>query len=66
MKKVLFVIGIIIILISLISILPYIFDYSDLSRYGKGYITGKAILLLIGIGLLIYGKKKKTAHDIKG
>ncbi len=58
-------VGIVITLISLFSILPYIFDYSDLSKYGKGYITGKVLLLLVGIFLIIFGKKKKTAHNIK-
>ena len=65
MKKISLIVGIIIIFISLFSVLPYIFDYSDLSKYGKGYITGKVFLLLIGIALVIIGKKKKPAHNIK-
>ena len=63
MKKILFIIGIIIISVSLISMLPYIFDYSDLSKYGQGFVTGKVLLLLLGILLFIYGKKKKPAHN---
>ncbi|MFK7981842.1 MAG: hypothetical protein AB8G86_17810 [Saprospiraceae bacterium] len=66
MKKTLLIVGILITLISLFSILPYIFDYSDLSKYGKGYITGKVLLLLIGIALIVIGKKKKPAHNRVG
>ena len=66
MKKILFVVGIIITLLSLLSILPYIFDYPGLSKYEKGYLTGKFILLLTGVVFMIYGKKKKTAHNING
>lgn len=63
MKKTAFILGIIITLISLISMLPYLTDFSHLSKYGKGYITGKAIVLLVGIALIIFGKKKTSATN---
>ena len=62
MKKVALVIGIILILIALISMKPYIFDFSKLSDYGQGYIVGKVIMLVAGITLVFLGKRKKTVQ----
>lgn len=58
MKKILFIIGVIITILSLLSIIPYIFDFAYLSNYGKGFIAGKILFILIGILLIVIGKKK--------
>ena len=57
MKKLFLFIGIFIVLGSLLSLQSYITDYAVLSQYGKGYIWGKIILAIVGIGLVYVGLK---------
>lgn len=59
MKKILFIAGLFIVVLALTALASYIVDYQDLSAYGKGYIWGKVILLLIGIFFIYWGKKKR-------
>ena len=60
-KNILLAIGILLVLFSLVSVSQYIGDYSTLTEYGKGFVCGKLLLLLIGIGLIIFSIKKKNA-----
>ena len=64
MRKVIFIIGVIITIASLLSIFPYFSDFSTLSKYDKGYITGKIIIAMIGIALIVYGKKKPVHNEV--
>ncbi|MCO5251079.1 MAG: hypothetical protein M9949_06615 [Candidatus Kapabacteria bacterium] len=59
MKKVILAIGIILFLIGLFQGGRYFFDYNVLSHYGKGYVWGSVIILLLGVALIIIGLKKK-------
>jgi len=62
MKKVALIIGIVLSLIGLFQGGRYFFDYNILTQYGKGYVWGSVLLLLIGILLIYFGlKKKKTS-----
>lgn len=57
MRKVLLAIGIILCLIGVFPLFQYIFDYTELSDYGKGFVWGKAVILLIGISLIVISRK---------
>lgn len=61
MKKVILILGIIISIIGIASLFPYISDYSDLSNYGQGYVTGKILIAIIGVVLVVIGLRK-PAH----
>ncbi len=58
MRKTLLFVGILFMLFSLLSIIPYISDYEVLSEYGKGFIVGKFLLMLVGLLMVIIGIKK--------
>jgi hypothetical protein len=58
MKKILVVTGILISLFGFFPLMRYVFDYNLLSAYGKGFIFGKSVLILVGISLVIIGVKK--------
>ncbi|MEM6764232.1 MAG: hypothetical protein AAF655_04895 [Bacteroidota bacterium] len=60
MKKILFYLGLFLTLISLFSVLQYVFDYEILSAYGKGYLWGKLLLLVLGIVLIYFGRRKTS------
>ncbi|PKL85927.1 MAG: hypothetical protein CVV22_05185 [Ignavibacteriae bacterium HGW-Ignavibacteriae-1] len=59
MKKVILTIGIILFIIGMFQGSRYFLDYNVLSHYGKGYVWGSAIILLLGIAFIIIGLKKK-------
>lgn len=58
MKKIVLVLGILILLISFLSLRSYILDYAILTQYGKGYIWGNIILVSLGIFMIYIGIKK--------
>jgi len=58
MKYFLIILGCILLLISIYQSFPYLLDYQYLSEYGKGYIWGNIILLIIGVLLLLLGIRK--------
>ena len=61
MKKLALIIGIISSLIGFFQVVRYLFDYNVLTQYGKGYVWGSILLLLIGILLIYLGlRKRKT------
>lgn len=59
MKKILLILGIMLVLASLFSIGQYVGDYKVLSEYGKGFIWGKILLLTIGAALIFVALKRK-------
>lgn len=59
MKKMLLLLGILLILASLFSIGQYISDYNVLSEYGKGFIWGKFLLLAVGAALIFVAVRRK-------
>ena len=52
MKKILYTLGILLLLAGIIPLFQYLLDYNVLSEYGKGYVWGKIILVLGGLGLV--------------
>jgi len=62
MKRVLTIMGILMMLISLFSVLQYVFSSGTLSDYEKGAITGKVILFLVGAILFYFGRRKKSSQ----
>lgn len=61
MKYILLGLGLLLILLALVSLGQYVFDYGDLSSYGKGFIWGKVLILSLGIILTYLGIRKKKA-----
>jgi LPXTG-motif cell wall-anchored protein len=62
MKYVLIIIGIVLSIIGFVQGYRYIFDFNALTMYGKGYVTGTVVLLILGVALIIAGfyvRKKK-------
>jgi len=59
MKKVLLYAGIIVCLVGLIPLVRYVFDYSQLSNYGKGYIWGKLLIIIIGMIMVLVSLRLK-------
>ncbi len=70
MKKALLLSGALITLISLLRGMNYLIDYRALDvqyqnafySYHQGHIIGTAIILLVGVGLMILGTRKKKHH----
>jgi len=62
-KILLITLGLFLIIFSISSMWEYFWDYSILSDFGKGFIWGNIIVLLLGIGIFFFGilwKKKKN------
>ncbi len=60
MKVLFLIIGIVFLFLGIMQSYQYIFDYSLLNEYGKGYIWGNIILVVLGIIFIgIYIKKRK-------
>lgn len=64
MRNFLLIAGTLLILYSVISTVTYVFDYGQLSTYGKGHVWGKLLLAVIGASL-IYGGIKKTNSEAR-
>lgn len=60
-KKLLLIFGIIACVFALVPLLQYIFDYGRLSEYGRGFIWGKALLLIIGAVLIAASRYKRKS-----
>ena len=58
MKYIILIIGILLLIGSAISLGQYVFDYSELTQYGKGFIWGKIFLFIGGLLLIFFGLKK--------
>lgn len=58
MKTFLIIIGTILSAIGFFQGYQYIMNYSLLSAYGKGFIWGNIILVVIGIGLILIAFRK--------
>jgi hypothetical membrane protein len=63
MKTILIIAGGILVFLSVIPIIQFVFDYNELSDYGKGYIWGNVLLFLLGSLLLFMGIKKKRKSE---
>jgi len=63
MKKVLLFVGVVMCLIGIFSSFQYIFDYTELSNYGKGFIWGKVGIVLIGISLIAISRKNNKTSQ---
>jgi uncharacterized membrane protein YraQ (UPF0718 family) len=57
MKRILLIAGLILMGLAIASLVTYLFDYEKLSNYGKGYVWGKIIILILG-GFLIFLSRK--------
>ncbi len=63
MKKLALVLGIFITIIGFFQCVVYFMDYNELTQYGKGYVWGSFLLLLMGILLIYIGLKKKQTSS---
>jgi len=59
MKKAIPIIGSLVFLFGVFNIIKYIFDYNVLAAYGKGFVWGNAILMLLGFFMMFFILKKK-------
>lgn len=59
MKKLLFYLGLGLSIIGAFSFLKYVIDYNSLSDYGRGYVWGKVLIIIIGIVLILLSRKIK-------
>jgi len=60
MKKWIVAIGTLFLLLGILQFFKYFSNYNILTQYGKGYVWGSGILIIIGIILIIAGTKKKV------
>ena len=58
MKYVLLVFGLLLSLASVLNILKYAVDYELLADFGKGFVWGNGILLVVGLSLILWGWRK--------
>jgi FtsH-binding integral membrane protein len=63
MKKIAFIVGIVLSLAGFFQGYKYVFDYNSLTPFGKGYVWGSIILIVIGLVLIYFGLKRKTVHN---
>lgn len=66
MKRILIIVGGVLVFLAVMPIIHYVFDYDGLNDYGSGYIWGNVLLLLLGSLLLFRGikmKKKPSSED---
>jgi hypothetical protein len=63
MKRILIIVGGILVFLAIVPIVQYVFEYDQLSNYGRGYIWGNVLLLLLGSLLLYKGVKRKKKTD---
>jgi hypothetical protein len=63
MKPIMITIGIVLVLVSLISIMQYLPIYNELSEYGQGALLGKVLIFFIGVLLIYFGFRKKNVHN---
>ncbi|MFC4874485.1 hypothetical protein [Negadavirga shengliensis] len=61
MKKATIILGFLVLAVSLYNISPYLTDYAALAEYGKGYVWGNIILLMVACILLYVGYRRKKA-----
>ena len=67
MRTFLWIISIILVLIGGYQLTKYVKDYSILSQYGKGYIWGSGLLIILGlliVTFLILKKRKSPTPNI--
>jgi uncharacterized membrane protein YraQ (UPF0718 family) len=61
MKYALLTIGIILLILGFVQTGRYILNYDTLTQYGKGYVWGSVLLMIIG-GALIYFSTKRNSN----
>jgi len=63
MKKWIIIIGTVLFLAGLFQGGRFLMDYNSLTQYGKGYVWGSGLLMLLGFIVILIGlkKKKKTS-----
>jgi len=62
MKKTVLVTGSFVFLYGLFNSIKYVFDYDALAAYGKGYVWGNAVLMLLGFLLVFFALKRIAAR----
>jgi len=64
MKKFSLITGLFLSVVGFFQCYKYLFVYETLTQYGKGYVWGSILLLIMGFLLIYLGaKKRKTAHN---
>lgn len=62
MKKISLIIGILLLILGLYQGGKYAVDYSFLSSYGKGYVWGSLLLIIVGSILVYLSSRKKKPN----
>lgn len=62
MKKVAAISGVIVFLIGSFNVIKYLSSYNELAPYGRGYVWGNVILIIVGLALTYYGLKKRVGR----
>lgn len=63
MKKFLLIIGIAFLIFGLYPFVKYISDFQILSSYGKGFVIGKVLILVLGCSLIYLSIRLKTKES---
>jgi multisubunit Na+/H+ antiporter MnhG subunit len=53
--------GSVLFLVGAINVIKYVSDYDLLATYGKGFVWGNGILLLVGFLMIYMGFKKRIS-----
>lgn len=58
MRIYILILGFLILILGLFQGSKYLTDYEVLTTYGKGYVWGSVILVMLGSGIIIYAWKR--------
>ena len=60
LRKVNVIAGSVLFLVGALNIFTYVSDYDLLATYGKGFVWGNGILMLVGFLMVSMGLKRRT------
>ncbi len=64
MKRFLLILGIALIVFGLYPFIKYVGDFEILSSYGKGFVTGKILMVSIGVVLIFFSMRLKSKETV--
>lgn len=62
MKKAVTFLGALMFLFGCFNVINYLSEYNSLAAYGKGFVWGNGILMVIGFTMVYFGLKKRHAR----
>jgi len=60
-RKIIVIAGSLIFLVGALNVIKYESDYDLLATYGKGFVWGNGVLVLVGFLMVYMGLKKRTS-----